>query len=170
VKVVFLDIDGVLNSHAFVESIPQAERPSIIGLDREAIRRLNRLVHQTGASVVVSSTWRLNRNRQQLQRVLDEHGFQGRVIGRTPRWIAGRPVAGDARGFEIQAWLDAAADYGIDVDTFVILDDDSDMGHLADRLVKTTFAEGLRDEHVDTAIAMLRAPMPVIVLAGTGAP
>jgi len=39
------------------------------------------------------------------------------------------------------------------------------MSHLADRLVRTSFADGLTDEHVDRAIEMLMAPMPALVTA-----
>lgn len=172
-RLVFLDIDGVLNSRAYVASLSEEERGGIVGIDRAAIVRLNRLLKETDASVVVSSTWRHSRGRAQLQSVLDEHGFIGRVLGRTPRWIHKTPPgavgAVALRGHEIQAWLDVAPDYDIDVESLVILDDDSDMAHLADRLIKTSFDEGLQDSHVDRAVAMLRTPMPLVVLASQAA-
>lgn len=167
-RLVFLDIDGVLNSHAYTASLAAEERGGVIGIDRSAVVRLNRLLKEADASVVVSSTWRHNRGRVQLQAVLDEHGFTGHVLGRTPRWLRRAPgglYAAEERGNEIQAWLDAAPDYDIDVVSFVILDDDSDMAHLADRLIKTSFDDGLLDSHVDRAVTMLRAPMPLVVLA-----
>jgi hypothetical protein len=45
------------------------------------------------------------------------------------------------------------------VERFVILDKEADMGDLSPRLVKTTWNDGLLDEHVDRAIAMLMQPV-----------
>jgi hypothetical protein len=84
------------------------------------------------------------------------------------RKTPGGIYAAEARGQEIQAWLDGAPRYGIEVESFVILDDDSDMVHLADRLVKTSFETGLLDEHVDRAIAMLVAAPPLLVTPDPG--
>ena len=167
IRVLFADFDGVLNSHEYMRNrAPENERGSVIGLDPLAVARLNRLVTVAKAEVVVSSTWRHNRSTAQLRDALVERGFEGTVRGRTPRWIHGRGGLESAkyRGEEIQAWLDLAPDYGFVVESFVILDDDSDMGHLADRLVKTSFETGLVDADVDRAIAMLREPTPLIVI------
>jgi hypothetical protein len=172
VKIVFLDIDGVLNSHEYVrERAPENERASIIGIDRIAVVRLNRLLRETRAEVVVSSTKRARRTRAQLAEMLEDRGFVGVVRGMTPDHVVRTPgglYAADRRGHEIQAWLEAAPRYGVDVESFVILDDDSDMAHLADRHVKTAFETGLTEADVDRAIAMLRAPSPLIVLPPTG--
>jgi hypothetical protein len=165
VNVVACDFDGVLNSHASHMAKPPEERKRMT-LDPVAVARLNRLVRETGAVVVVSSSWRENRDRAMLQAVLDEVGFEGTVIGRTPRFLKTTPgglAVAESRGHEIQTWLDAASDYGILIKGFVILDDSSDMTPLMDRLVKTEFATGLLDEHVDRAIAMLREPPPLLV-------
>ena len=167
-RLVVLDIDGVCNSTDYaLHRAPEDERGSVLGIDPVAVTRLNRLVQVARADVVVSSTWRFSRTTAQLSAALTERGFLGKVIGRTPRWIkgpAGDLYPEDSRGYEIQAWLDLAPDYGITVESFVILDDDTDMAHLADRLVKKSFATGLLDEHVDLAIAMLSEPMPLIVV------
>jgi hypothetical protein len=76
-------------------------------------------------------------------------GVSGRAL-RTER------VVGEerGRGHEIQAWLDARARRQT-IESFVILDDSADMAHLLPRLVRTPFATGLGDEHVDQAVAML---------------
>jgi hypothetical protein len=84
VKVIFLDFDGCLNSAAYLKSRPEDERVGVIGLDRAAVARLNRLVHATGASIVVSSTWRHGRSVAQLAKILCEVGFEGYVLGATP--------------------------------------------------------------------------------------
>lgn len=64
------------------------------------------------------------------------------------------------RGAEIAAWLAEQAD----VESFVILDDDSDMGHLAHRLVETDCVIGLTQEDADRAIAILNAPPTDLLL------
>lgn len=123
---------------------------------------------ETGAEVVISSTKRRGRTRAQLVELLEDRGFVGTVRGMTPEHVSKMPggslYRADSRGHEIYAWLQSASLYGIDVKAFVILDDDSDMAHLADRLIKTTFDTGLLNEHVDRAIEMLRAASSLIVI------
>lgn len=159
-KVIFLDFDGVLNSHEFMARVPQR---GICGLDPLAVQRLNVLIRSTQAKVVVSSTWRLNRTREALQRILDQVGFQGSVLGMTPESIRipeSSLYQGQRRGFEIQWWLDNADRFGVNVGSYVIIDDDSDMVHLLPRLVKTQFEIGLTEANVEQAIEMLETPIP----------
>ncbi len=168
-KVVFLDFDGVLNSHAFMLAKPS----DVVGLDPTAVKRVNRLLHATDAEVVVSSTWRHGRSRTQLHDALTQQGFLGKVRGMTPQQCfsvgsSGVIESAKVRGHEIQAWLDEAPNYGLDITSFVILDDDSDMAHLMDRLIKTSFKDGLTDVDIDLAIEMLRKPLPLIILPKPG--
>lgn len=65
------------------------------------------------------------------------------------------PTLGGLRGHEIQDWLRHRAERRDDVEAFVIIDDDSDMDHLLPKLVKTTCATGLLDEHVEAAARLL---------------
>ena len=142
-RVIFLDIDGVLNSAPFLGE--GADLPWEAMIDPRAVARLNALVRATGAAIVVSSSWRCHVPLARIARILGDHGFDGEIIGATPR----RP---SSRGAEIQAWLDEAAD---GPDAFVILDDVSDMGPLTPHLVLTSFDEGLLDAHVADAAARL---------------
>lgn len=166
-KICFADFDGVLNSHAFMMNKERREQGGVMGLDPSAVLRLNRLLKEAEAEVVVSSSWRHGRTRLGLYNVLVEAGFVGTVRGKTPDYVPNpNPLSKrhvGERGDEIQAWLNDAPRYGIDVESFVILDDDSDMSHLVDRLVKTEFAHGLLDEHVERAVEMLNRPLPLIV-------
>ena len=54
-KVVFLDIDGVLNSD---ETPNPRKLPYVV--DRKLHARLEKLIERTGAKVVLSSTWRID--------------------------------------------------------------------------------------------------------------
>src|SRR5436190_23171846 len=54
-KVIFLDIDGVLNCDA----TPNPRKfPYVV--DRKLLARLKKLLDRTGAKVVLTSTWRLD--------------------------------------------------------------------------------------------------------------
>jgi len=141
-KVLFLDIDGVLNSAYVIE---KCGRGDII--DRTMVERVNRIVDATDCKIVISSTWRLFYPLGVLSALLRVHGLRDVLIGKTPDLDRSQYNRGD----EIQAWLDTQPC----VEKFVILDDDSDMSDVINHLVQTTFKEGLKDEHVDRAIAML---------------
>lgn len=147
-KVIFLDFDGVLNSHAWMHENLDLFRSDRLfhheHLDKDAVACVEKIAVATGAKVVISSTWRILNSLDKLKAILKDHGFTGEVIGKTPR-------LGVARGIEIQQWLD----FNGPVDGFVIIDDDSDMVHLKHKLVQTKFDTGLQEEHIDKAIAIL---------------
>jgi len=159
VKIVFLDFDGVLNSHEFARSDRYVEKDGIFGLDPRAVARLNRITNRPDVQVVVSSYWRLGRTVEQLRDILTEVGFVGIVRDKTRDWMRrldGNVYAAEERGHEIQAWLDEhVKSSDEELDAFVILDDNSDMAHLGSRLIQTDFELGLQDHHVERAIEML---------------
>jgi len=115
-------------------------------MDPKAVSRLNTILRVTEAKVVISSSWRHGWALEEMQLILKNAGFVGEILGYTPQY-------GHNRGHEIEQWIEAH-DEGHD--PFVILDDDSDMGPLMKYLVKTQFAHGLLDEHVEEAIRRLR--------------
>ncbi len=149
-KIIFLDVDGVLNHRgSFAPGMPGGSRR----IAPECVTELNRIVESTGADIVVSSTWRQDPD---YIRVLRAAGVKGRILGKTVhgiRGIDGNFLVGTCRGDEIQEWLAAN-----EPDAFVILDDDSDMAHLMPSLVHTSFDTGLTREHADDAIARLSTP------------
>jgi len=150
VRLVFLDIDGVLNSMQFILKMQGLFDNPAHQIDPDAVKRLNRLTDATGAFIVVSSTWRLPfvifNQIDQLKELMASHGITAPVLGATPN-------TNGNRGSQIQLWLNDHPD--LDVGSFIILDDDSDMGDLTSRLVKTKFDDGLQDSHVAQAIALL---------------
>lgn len=137
-KAVFLDFDGVL--------LNQATR--FRTMDAACVARLNRLCRESGAGVVITSSWRhigLGRCRAMLK----EAGFTGRVLGMAPvHW--GREFC---RGDEIGTWLA----HHPDVTRIVIVDDCDDMGEYLPELVRTETLVGLVDADVDRAIAVLNS-------------
>jgi len=152
-KIVFLDFDGVLNSHDFLHRWQEnAAREAVefkgnehLMLDPVAVGRVNQILAASGAKVVISSSWRHGWTIERLKEILKAVGFVGEVIDYTPKH-------GKDRGHEIDEWLQ---DHDEGHDPFVILDDDSDMSHMTKHLVKTAFAHGILDIHVEEAIERL---------------
>ena len=161
-KIIFLDIDGVLNhcdTRHCVE--PTAGEPLPIPIAPECMARLNRLVAETAAKIVISSSWRKFARWQDLGPALVRHGLVADVIGETPdlvnealwleRWRTreGAPFTYERmeRGWEIREWIAAHPE----VTAFVILDDCSDMAELKPWLVLTHPNDGLDDPDVERA-------------------
>lgn len=139
-KVIFLDIDGVLSSFG------------LRGLCGTRLDLFADLVKQTGAKVVLSSTWRHSHCREQRMRLQQELGKRGvEFFGMTP--VIETPIGtsnlvlGTQRGHEIGMWLDAAKSRH-EIAAFVILDDDpnNEMGELKPALVKCDGYQGLTTE------------------------
>lgn len=173
-RILFLDIDGVLNSHDWWQRRDNSlrklnpktrEEEAELELDPEAIERLNRVTELTGAVIVVSSTWRTGGAKKwsNAQAMLVYRGLRGEIVDKTPelfQHVGERLESGHQphrradRGLEIQAWLTAHPE----VERFAIVDDDSDMAHLRPYLVKTHMDGddgGLQDEHVERLVALL---------------
>jgi hypothetical protein len=139
--VVFLDIDGVLNNEKTL-----VNNGAIDALDPESLKLIEKLVEETGANIVITSTWRLGHSLYWIQHMFRDLGFSypERIIGAT------MDLAGEPRGKEIKLWLQQ-----VPVDGFVILDDDGDMPGVQEHLVKTSFKTGLTKKHTERAKKML---------------
>ena len=160
-RVIFLDIDGVLNHCDTRSAAPSTDEALPIPIAPECMARLNRLIAETGTKVVISSSWRKFARWQDLGPALVRHGLCADVIGETPDlvndaiWLdhwrtrEGAPFAYERmeRGWEIREWLAAHPE----VTAFVILDDCSDMAELKPWLVLTHPIVGLDDPDVERA-------------------
>ncbi len=130
-KVIFLDIDGVLNHEAFYkERFEKRYEEGAIGhpyseIDPKSVANLNNLIKDTDAKIVISSTWR-HSGLDYCKDVLEFHGFKGEIIGITPTCRYEMCL----RGNEIHQWIDdnrkLVGPY-YEFTEYVILDDDSDM-------------------------------------------
>lgn len=143
-KVIFLDIDGVLNYRGCKDHIGGCR-----GIERSCVEKLNRLVEETGAICVLSSTWRTIYPLKEMRQFLRDRGFAGKLVDQTPNFNRS-----GVRGLEIDAWL-KNTNRGESIESFVILDDNSDMFPWRHRLVQTDDELGLTDVDVDRAIDML---------------
>lgn len=144
-SVLFLDIDGVLNCYE------TWDRPRIgmYRIDPERVDLLNDIVATTGCLIVVSSTWRRDRDCRQ---ILRDYGFTGTF---PPEWRT--PVL-STRGREIERWLSRNP-----VTSYAIVDDDDDdmLPEQMPHFVQTSFEHGLTRLHADRLIALLsRAASP----------
>lgn len=138
-KIIFLDIDGVLNHSLWY----QAEEPlkktashseyELSMIDGSKVLLLNSLIEETGAKIVISSSWRKNHTKEELQSLLDCKGFKGEIIGLTPvLYFTGLENYNYSvpRGNEIKAWLETnkgILNNKMSKVPYAILDDDSDM-------------------------------------------
>lgn len=114
-KIVFLDIDGVINSHR--SCIAFGGYPhEVVGFhramfDEVALALIRGIVKKAEAAVVLSSSWRTTHGYQEIAAALELP-----IIDRTPSLLG-------ERGKEIAAWLVAHPE----VECYAIIDDNSDM-------------------------------------------
>jgi hypothetical protein len=160
-NLLFADVDGVFNRFgpAFSESLsdynPQFEP--------ECVRAFNRIVRETEARLVISSSWRYLMHNGHLslygfQVLLRSHGVRGEVIGYTREDLEDEP-----RWRQIADWMrrpnnpDGAVSKlsGRGFEHYCILDDDPDAfgGRYG---VLTKGAVGLTEADADLAIEILR--------------
>jgi hypothetical protein len=154
-KILFCDIDGVLNSEAFFAE--KTQNGTIYVSDNfpyseicpNAVANLNHICAETGAFVVVSSTWRHGRTVGQLKDLFNGFGFTGKIKDKTP------DLSGKVRGYEIQEWLDLHSERWTE---YAIVDDDGDMLDCQkNNFVQTSFKTGLDRECADRLIAILNS-------------
>jgi hypothetical protein len=152
--VVFLDIDGVLNSKQWYahnaysrEDISSTERKLWEhSIDPNCVQRLNRILQQTGAVVIVSSSWRKTHALSEIVSILESRGFRGEVEGATSANGA------LSRTEQITEWLAENRPPGI---AYVVMDDELPRALPSERVVSPSDQTGLTDKDVERAIAIL---------------
>lgn len=126
-KLIFLDIDGVLNSQQWHES----EKCQSIGnsiqrhFDPYCIELLNQIVSQTQAKVIISSSWRF-RPLMELKDIFTSIGFNGKIYGKTPMVSSYDTDSPAPRGMEIQEWIEDNQRKFKSPFRYAILDDEQD--------------------------------------------
>lgn len=128
-KILFLDIDGVVNSAQFVKSeFEKNGKGGTVGIDPRLADIIKMIIFTTGCEVVLSSSWRLwDDTRQQVKREVVEY------IDVTPDHKGTTD-----RGCEVIAWLKDHPE----VTRHAILDDNSDF-HKDQPLFKTSWETGI---------------------------
>lgn len=126
-KVLFLDIDGVLNNERTKEKFPEGLFKGCHALDGRLTRLYLNWLKDKDISVVLSSTWRLH---DYLMEVLSAGGIH---------WLDVTPNMGH-RGMEVATWLAYS-----DATEYAILDDTQDFHSFQHaHFVQTSFIHGLR--------------------------
>lgn len=154
-KVIFLDIDGVLNhEHYYVNRSESDSMPYPLSeFDIESVNRLNNITDKTNAKIVISSSWRFTNG---IYNILKKVGVTGEIIGITKYITKPSDKGYDIhvkRGEEIQEFLDNNPF----ITNYVILDDDSDMlTSQLDNFVNTSYMYGLNDECMELCLNILK--------------
>ena len=150
-RVIFLDIDGVLNDAATDEYTPAG----FMGIDGYKVKLLHRIVEATDASIVLTSTWKtewskyeelLAKDGAYLNIMLAEEGLQ--ILDKTTDQVIDR-------GAGISRWLNEHPD----IESWAVVDDevfpDFKEHDILPHLVKTNFYLGLTQENVEQCIKIL---------------
>lgn len=104
----FLDVDGVLNSTRWVEAnpAPRALLPPLLAehafeekrLDPACVELVRKVVEQAGADIIFMSSWRHRMHYVEFAKLLNLHGWANApVLGATPALIG-------PRGLKVEAW------------------------------------------------------------------
>lgn len=180
INVIFLDIDGVLNGYNFWNLLGwniiskfksdrlkgwYRELTEPFGVHERKVKRLAKIVHKTGAKVVISSSWRFSLQSSNLRydekRLLD-------LFDKCDIEIYGYTLCSKSgkRDEEIKTWLSKHKE----VNKFIILDDENfDLQcFIGKELIQTSSVPrskyikgrwyentGLKNKHVRQAIKML---------------
>ena len=180
-KIIFLDIDGVLNGYNLlnniiwkivetlhIEKIYRDWRRNPFGIHKEKVKRLAKIVKKTNAKIVLSSSWRGFWKRPyyemvDYQKLLVDlfNKYNISVIDLTPF------LPEKTRSEEIDSWIQS---HKSEIESFVILDDESFelKKFIGKELVKTSSIDdseiikgiwkentGLKNKHVRKAIKIL---------------
>lgn len=110
-KIIFLDIDGVL-------AVSKQEYDKYGALfHNNFVDNLKHIIDETDAKIVITSTWRFSGYLTILE-LWENRNLPGQVIGITP------DLSEMHRGAEIESWI-----IQNEVKDYVIIDDDNDMYH-----------------------------------------
>ena len=188
-KIIFLDIDGVLNGYSTfsllcwristflrIEKFYKKHRIDPFGIHESKVKRLSKIVNETGAKIVMSSSWRFRYQRYCCE-VLDgernpetDESDIAKLYNLLKKYninVVGFTTSGPTRGQEINDWIESHSS----IKSYVILDDEnSDIIPYVDssRFIQTSTVPigrlitgkgcentGLKRKHVKRAIQIL---------------
>lgn len=152
-KVLFLDIDGVLNHENHYKWLMETDEPTPLQrvypyseFNPVSCQILNNIIKETGCKIVLSSSWRLDGIHR--MNILFKHFGLPQIHDITPSLC--ERFGSLCRGKEIDKWLSEHPE----VTKYVIVDDDSDMEeYQLPYFVKTNpYGSGLDNECADKII------------------
>lgn len=155
-SVIFLDIDGVMHSdhYDYTLLLRQSFAYDEYGplFDPECVQSLKSTIDETGANIVISSSWKEDMDLSDFQEMWQQRFLPGKVIGTTPN-------TDYIRGMEIKSWLEANHRFT----RYVILDDMSQDDFLQEQIqhfVPINANRGLDAESAKRAIELLKSREP----------
>lgn len=172
-KILFLDMDGVLNSTPPLCSRKRKRKDAdraLYGIDVFLARRLRKIIRETGCKIVFSTAWRhfenhhiegFNWRKKLLKELKCDESL---ILGDTPDFShAGGGWLSDGfarrRGDEIKAWIRGNPDYAVPGNfRFCVIDDIVyDITNVIDEshVVHTDYRKGLQKKDVERAISIL---------------
>lgn len=154
VKIIFLDIDGVLNYGGCPDRAPS----NCIGIADEKLSLLKQIVDVTNAKIVLISTWKFGWEKIEKDKMLKDCVYMDQQFANHGLTIYDATYdRGWNRGYGIINYINMSEDY---IDSWIVIDDevfvDYEENGILPKLIKTSFYnDGLKEEHVIKAIKML---------------
>ena len=153
IKIIFLDIDGVLNYGRCPERAPSG----CIGIDDEKIKLLKEIVDATQAKIVLVSTWKFGWEKDNKSKMLKDCIYMDQKFAGHGLEIYDKTYDhGFDRGHGIIEYLFNTYDY---VEKWIVIDDEEFTDYkeynILPFLIKTGFDEGITEKHVAGAIMAL---------------
>ena len=166
-KCVFLDIDGVLLPIRKLKD----DEPAIQVSDsyekfpEYTLIALSKILEETGATVVLSSSWRSSESA--VQQILDTFAAFGKKHGGPLANLKAFAATTDikkhhVRKWEVVEWILASRSNGVEIENWVALDDDNSFEHgkkyaeeVEGHFVKCDSQKALTLERANVAIAIL---------------
>ena len=162
-KVLFLDIDGVLNTKWWYTQMDRntPKDKYCYAFDPNAVSNLKKIIDETGADIVISSSWK-SFGISELEDMWQDRGLPGKLIGITPNTVSDEMLLNadldnmelfSIRGTEIKEWL---TKHGKHVSHYAIIDDmDNMLTEQRLHFVKTDPEIGITVEDAEKAIMIL---------------
>jgi hypothetical protein len=151
--IIFLDIDGVLCTQ-------KQWKPEIMAEDgysqfnQRCVEKLNTLVEQTHAKVILTSSRRINKTLEAFAAIMRRRGFTGELLGKINDHTE---LSSVSREDEIRQWLEKHGEPA----RYVIIDDDARIARIGEpyvqHWVRTTYHRGLDEEALERALLILKA-------------
>ena len=162
-KIIFLDIDGVLNTERWHCQTASNELQDEYGykFDPVAVTNLSKIIEETGADIVISSSWKFM-GLSKMRKMWKDRKLPGNVIGITPNTVSDEFLLNvdldnmdimAIRGQEVKEWLMLNKN---EITNYVILDDMNDiLQEQESHFVWIDPEVGITTENVEQAIMML---------------
>jgi hypothetical protein len=162
-KVIFLDIDGVLNTQDWHSRMTKDTPRDEFGyaFDPVAVANLARIIEETDAVIVISSSWKFY-GVPKLRQMWKIRNLPGTILDITPNTVSDGMLLnanleefqlGVCRGNEIKEWL---SKHKGEVSNYVIIDDFDDLlPEQMSHAVITNTLIGISESDAEKAIAIL---------------